>query len=320
MIDKIGKIKKGPIREVWGTESQDFTPWLEENIDALDDSLGLGLSNPQREQPAGAFRVDLLVDSDQGTIVVENQFGRSDHGHLGKLLTYLAVHDTQRAIWIVENPMDEHMQAVKTLNERGVGEVWLIKVEAVQIVDAESRNTSRWAPLFTVVVEPDIDDENKELQYRKNYHAEKFWTALFDEADNLPIPHSKVNARPTSQLDTRAISGQSDVRYRLAVNKKNARILLTNRKGKRLKVYDHLHKHRSKIDEDWEKGFGNSGKLEWTDDRGSGRWSIKFEADVGYEDESKWSQGMPELNRASVNLKNILEEFLRDMPMDDEDS
>ena len=34
----IGRIKKVPLREIWKHEAHDFTPWLAENIDYLNDS------------------------------------------------------------------------------------------------------------------------------------------------------------------------------------------------------------------------------------------------------------------------------------------
>ena len=55
----IGKLKRIPLREVWKNEAIDFTPWLQENIDVLNEILDLFLSNPEREQSAGTFSVDL---------------------------------------------------------------------------------------------------------------------------------------------------------------------------------------------------------------------------------------------------------------------
>ena len=313
MTEEIGKVSREPLVKVWKSESQDFTPWLEGNIGILDAELGLGLSNPQREQPAGRLRADLTADSNQGTIVIENQFGISDHDHLGKLITYLAMQDTQRAIWIAENLRPEHVQAVKMLNDRGVGEVWFVKAEAIRI------GNSPVAPLFTVVVEPDIDGDGKETGYYKNFGAEDFWEALFKKSENLPIPHARVNARPTPQLDTPAISGRQDITYRLAVNKTGARILCTNRTDRGLKVYDHLYQHKFNINREFTNG-GELADLEWVDNQRSGRWWISFGVNAGYEDKSNWDQEMPILNDASVRLKKLLDPHLATAPVDDEEA
>jgi hypothetical protein len=113
----ISKIQRLPLREVWQHEAYDFTTWLQENIEVLSDALGLSLVSAEREQAAGSLAVDLTAeDSSGGTVVIENQLERSDHDHLGKLVTYLASFDAKTAIWIVADPRPEHIQAVSWLN------------------------------------------------------------------------------------------------------------------------------------------------------------------------------------------------------------
>src|SRR3954447_8494271 len=88
---RIGKIERVPLREVWRHEAHNLTTWLEENIDVLNDALDLNLTNVEREQAAGAFSVDLVGEDDSGgTVIIENQLERSNHDHLGKLITYAA--------------------------------------------------------------------------------------------------------------------------------------------------------------------------------------------------------------------------------------
>ena len=47
---KIGKLEKISLREIWGNEAKDFTRWLEDNIENLNDSLDLSLSIIEREK------------------------------------------------------------------------------------------------------------------------------------------------------------------------------------------------------------------------------------------------------------------------------
>jgi len=56
----IEKLQRVPLREVWKHEALDFTTWLEENIDVLNDVLDFNLVSAEREQSAGAFNVDLV--------------------------------------------------------------------------------------------------------------------------------------------------------------------------------------------------------------------------------------------------------------------
>ena len=58
----VGKIERVPLRDIWKHEAFDFTRWLKENIDVLNDSIGLSLSNAEREKSAGGFNVDLVAE------------------------------------------------------------------------------------------------------------------------------------------------------------------------------------------------------------------------------------------------------------------
>ncbi len=84
MSAAIGKIERVPLRKVWPHEARNLTTWLEENIDVLDDVLGLHLTSVEREQAAGSFSADLVAeDGAGGVVVIENQLERSNHDHLG---------------------------------------------------------------------------------------------------------------------------------------------------------------------------------------------------------------------------------------------
>lgn len=81
----IGRLERVPLREVWKHEALDFTRWLQDNADVVNDAIGMELANVEREQPAGAFSVDLLGEDPAGNpVIIENQLEKSDHDHLGK--------------------------------------------------------------------------------------------------------------------------------------------------------------------------------------------------------------------------------------------
>ncbi|AUX26140.1 uncharacterized protein SOCEGT47_067010 [Sorangium cellulosum] len=86
----LGEIKSVPIRDLWPNEARDFTPWLAANIGRLGAALGIGLEIIATEAEVGDFSLDLLAkDLGSGrSAVIENQFGTTDHDHLGKLVTY----------------------------------------------------------------------------------------------------------------------------------------------------------------------------------------------------------------------------------------
>ena len=47
--EKIGSLRRVDLREVWPHEAQDFTRWLENNIDELNNAIDLSLSVVERE-------------------------------------------------------------------------------------------------------------------------------------------------------------------------------------------------------------------------------------------------------------------------------
>ena len=94
----IGKLERVALREVWEHEAYDFTQWLQENIDVLNSTLDLNIVNVDREQSAGPFSIDLVgEDEGGGTVIIENQLEKSNHDHLGKLITYLSAVEARAA-------------------------------------------------------------------------------------------------------------------------------------------------------------------------------------------------------------------------------
>lgn len=101
----IGRLQRVPLREVWRHEAYDFTQWLQENIDVLNVALDMNLINVEREQAAGSFSIDLVAEDESGgTVIIENQLEKSNHDHLGKVITYLTALSARVAVWIVSEP------------------------------------------------------------------------------------------------------------------------------------------------------------------------------------------------------------------------
>ena len=145
---EIGKLERVSLREVWPHEQYDFTTWLQDNLDVLNDYLPFELDSAEREASAGAFNVDLVAeDSDSKIVVIENQLGQTDHDHLGKVITYLSALDAERAIWICAKPRPEHTKAVAWLNDSSSAEVYLFKIDAIRIGDSEPALSPNTVPL-----------------------------------------------------------------------------------------------------------------------------------------------------------------------------
>lgn len=151
----LGRLTPIPIREVWAHEANDFTPWLAEaeNLALLSDTLGVGPLQVQgTEVPVGNFYIDLLArDADERIVVIENQFGPTDHSHLGQILTYVGGQEGHATvIWIAESFREEHRAAIDWLNASTVEgfNFFAVEIEALRIGSSEP------APWFKVVGKP----------------------------------------------------------------------------------------------------------------------------------------------------------------------
>lgn len=91
MKKTLGNIKEVSIRDVWPSESSDFTPWLAqpENLDKLSDKIGIPFGPATVEVPVGAYRADIFTtenSTDARNVIIENQYGQTNHDHLGKII------------------------------------------------------------------------------------------------------------------------------------------------------------------------------------------------------------------------------------------
>lgn len=148
----IGIIEKVDVRTVWQHEAGDFTPWLADNLDMLGDAIGVELELDEVEASVGGFSLDILAreSGDRSAVVIENQFGTTDHSHLGQLLAYAAGFDAAKIIWVTEDFRDEHRDALDWLNRRADENTQFFGV-AVELWKIDG---SRPAPRFDLVVSP----------------------------------------------------------------------------------------------------------------------------------------------------------------------
>jgi hypothetical protein len=148
---RLGTLSQVDTRLVWKDEARDFTPWLAEHLDLLAESLGLDLELEDREVGVGPFSADIIArDPSGGLVVIENQLERTDHAHLGQLLTYAAGKDAGIVVWVTPDFRAEHREALDWLNTN-TGErlsFFGVEVELLRI------NESLPAPHFKVVSQP----------------------------------------------------------------------------------------------------------------------------------------------------------------------
>jgi hypothetical protein len=300
----IGKISRVSLREVWRHEAYDLTQWLQENIDVLNDVIDLNLSNPEREQSAGTFNIDIVAEDETGNpVIIENQLEKSDHDHLGKLITYLVAIGAKTAIWIVPNPRPEHIAAITWLNESSAANFYLLKIEAIKIGDSQP------APLLTVIVGP--SEEGREVGKVKKEMAErytlrgKFWSQLLDLSKQRTKLHANISPTQHNWLGTSA--GKQGLGFNYSVRKHDAQVELYIDRGKEKgeenkAIFDKLYKHKDSI----ENSFGGPLNWERLDSKRACRISKRINAGGYRDEEEKW----PAIHGAMVDSMKRLAKSL----------
>ena len=88
----IGNLRTVPPRDAWAHEALDFTPWLAEHLSTLGEEIGIQLEFESTEKTVGGYFADIVAScpTDGKIVLIENQLEKSDHGHLGQVMTYLA--------------------------------------------------------------------------------------------------------------------------------------------------------------------------------------------------------------------------------------
>lgn len=249
----ISRIKYVNIKHVWSKEDRDLTPWLHSNIDVISEAINCPIVNPEIEQFTGdtsGFKVDIIAELETGgKVVIENQFGVSDHDHLGKLLTYRTAFDAKVAIWLVERARQEHIDVINWLNENDNGcSFFLLKLSAIQV------DESAPAPLITLISGPieDLQALGKIKKEEEHRHIErrKFWTQLLQTAKDSKIS-LLYRLSPSKDTWIAAGAGKSGINYHLWLNKDSMRIELridTQDQAENLSIFNKLKHHQKEID------------------------------------------------------------------------
>ena len=181
-MSDLGRLERVELRNIWETEAQDFTPWLakDENLSVLADTLHMELELEAQERNVGPFRADILCRNVDGGawVLIENQLERTDHGHLGQLLTYAAGLHAVTICWIAERFTEEHRATLDWLNEITDNRFQFFGLE----VELWRIGSSPPAPKFNVVSKPNewsrsVTEINRAAT-PKQRQQEAFWALM----------------------------------------------------------------------------------------------------------------------------------------------
>lgn len=224
----IGEIKQVNVRKLWKHEQYDFTPWLaeDENIARLAEAIGLELEVEGTEIAVGPYSADILA-KDIGRnqyVVIENQFGKTNHDHLGKLITYASFLDAGAVVWVAEQFTEEHQKALAWINDHTTEDLsfYAVSLELWQI------DQSRPAVRFNVVSRPNelvkeaaAKKTSSELTDARKLQLE-FWTAVREHLITKGV--LRTAQKPRGQYWFDVAIGRSGVHLSNIANTQEGRI------------------------------------------------------------------------------------------------
>jgi hypothetical protein len=302
MTQTLGTLKRVELRDIWKTEDRDFTPWLakEEHLKILGKTLGIELEFEAQEKEVGPFRADILCKNtlDDSWVLIENQLEKTDHRHLGQLMTYAAGLHAVNIVWIASEFQSEHRAAIDWLNSitdedfRFFG----LEVEAWQI------DNSIPAPRFNVVSQP--NDWSKNVAQSANRIANdtlgevkelqgRYWTSL----SQCLSQNSRMSLRtPRPQNWADFSLGKTNAILRVSANTQAQKIVVGVYLSKNMRfAFDDFG-----YEESVKEAFGDT--LEWENEASKQTAVIKIEKKANISDEGDWES-------QQLWLKDMLEKF-----------
>lgn len=290
-MQKLGRISSVDLREIWTSEDRHFTPWLAEpeNLELLGEALGIDLQLEAQEKDVGPFRADLLCKNtaeDDSWVVIENQIEKTDHKHLGQLLTYASGLHAKTVVWISAEFSEEHRAAIDWLNRIANRSVQFfgIEVELWKIGDSAA------APRFNVVSKPNeweatVDDAKEAIGAGEGNRSQKlrirYWTAF---REYLRENHSSLRPQKPSRDHWYSFgigTSRAHTAALLITRDENIAVELTMNGEDAKELFRGLHEQRDAI----ETAIG--GPLDWREmpDKKASRMILFKKAD-GYNEET----------------------------------
>lgn len=305
----IGKLKEVDIRELWKHEQYDFSEWLskKENIENLNEILGLTLVDISKETYVGTYRCDLFAkDETTGIkVIIENQLEISNHDHLGKIITYASGLDAKVVVWIVKEAREEHRSAIEWLNNNTNSNVnfFLIEIHAYKIGNSDP------APMFQVVEQPnDFIKNNKstnrdESMNKSQSQRIEFW----NQFNNVVIGRGKpfnIRKATTDHWYNIAI-GTSDAHIDITLVNKDSLIgvelYITDNK----ELFDKLYSRKDEIEE--ELGF----QLDWRRlDNSKASRIVYHIKGLNFDNHSNYDELMNKTIDLAVLMRNTFKKYI----------
>jgi hypothetical protein len=277
-MTELGRLERVELRTIWLSEPQGFTPWLarDGNLKLLGETIGIELELDGQERDVGPFRADILCkDTDDGSwVLIENQLEKTDHLHLGQLLTYAAGLDAVTVVWVASRFIEEHRATLDWLNRITADSFRFFGFE----IELWRIGSSPPAPKFNVVAKPNDWTQSvaKAAQAISGGASDErqqqyvgYWAALGEmlAARNSPVRLKKP--QPQYWMDIGVGRSGFTLTVRAGFRDKWISAGLTGQNDPTKAYYRLLYSDRSSIEQ--ELGFG----LDWHEKAGLKRFHVE---------------------------------------------
>jgi len=305
----IGKLTEVDVRELWKHEQYDFSNWLakEENLEYLNDIIGLTLTDVDKEVYVGPYRCDIVAkDETSGiTVIVENQLEGTNHDHLGKIITYASGLNAKVMIWIVKEAKEEHRAAIEWLNNNTNNDVnfFLIEIHAYKIGNSDP------APKFEVVEKPNdfvkrskVKSDDSDLNKSQGERL-----AFWEQFNQVVIARGKpFNLRKATTDHWYDVAmGTSDAHIAIDLVNKDGRIVVECYINDNKDLFDTLSDHKEEIEGDL--GF----ELIWDRLDGKKASRIKYRIDgLNFDDHSNYNELMNQTIDVAVKMRDTFKKYM----------
>ena len=303
---KLGRIKQVGLRKVWEHEALNFTKWLAkpENLELLSDEIDIEISLIDTEYNVGRFNIDIFAEDTASNrkIIIENQVQKTDHDHLGKLITYASGLEAEIIIWIVKDVLEEHRQAIDWLNENTDERInfFAIKMEVWQIGD------SMPAPKFHIISMPNNWSKSVKQSLKTAGLSEtklsqlKFWDSFkqYAEEHYPDLRLRKTNPQHWYDLGF----GKADCHISLAINSQkkelSCEIYIPDSKEAYTQFYGHKEEIETALD-----------KLEWMELPTKKASRIKKIIKADFTKEDKWEEYFEWLGKTAIQFQETFRKY-----------
>lgn len=243
------------LRTRFGKE-QDFSQWLAtDGIEYIKQALGIELITQGTEvKPNGQFSSDIVLSVDPqytsgkpAKVIIENQYGKTDHNHFSKLITYAVTNEAKYAVWICEDVHPEHKSSIDWLNENTNDNInfYVFKAVIEKIGDS--------AECFSLIPVCEPNEEKKICMSEKRELSElhitqlRFWQNFASYMGSHNYPYKPRKAQPQHWYDIPVGSSQAHISICALSTDKRVRIDLWIHDSKEL--FDKLYEQKDKIEE-----------------------------------------------------------------------